>query len=56
MTARQLEKLEKAEDILTDLYCELRDHRGSAKEAKRLDVILGKIYNLKFVKERESKI
>lgn len=47
MTKEQIAKLEEAEDILLCLYFEIRDERGCASQAKKLDTILGKIYNLK---------
>lgn len=50
MTERQMRQLLLAEDILLELYGQLRDKRGHMDEAKRLDVILGKINNLKYVK------
>lgn len=50
MTERQMTKLLLAEDILLELYTQLRDKRGHANEAKRLDVILGKVNNLKNMK------
>ena len=44
---KQFDKLLEAEDILTALYFEINEQKGSRKEADRLDVILGKLYNLK---------
>ena len=46
MTEKQLEKLLEAEEILITLYNEIRDTKGMKREAKRLDTILSKIYNL----------
>ena len=42
----QLERLAKAEDILTDVYWDIREQKGSKEEARRVDTILGKLYNL----------
>lgn len=53
MTREQLEQIEHAEDILNALFWDIRDERGHAKMAKRLDTILGKIYNLKYCEEVE---
>ncbi len=47
ITREQLELIEEAEDILIEVYKQLNEQRGSKREAKRLDTILGKIYNLK---------
>ncbi len=46
MTQQQLERLLEAEEILISLYNELREEKGMQREAKRLDTILSKIYNL----------
>lgn len=50
MTERQMRQLLLAEDILLELYGQLRGKRGHAVEAKRLDTILGKVNDLKYVK------
>lgn len=50
MTERQMTKLLLAEDILLELYGQLKGKRGHTDEAKRLDVILGKVNNLKNMK------
>ena len=47
MNKSQLEKLEQAEDILNDVYFQIRDEKGLSKQAKRLDTILSKLYQLK---------
>lgn len=44
---RLVEELEHAENELTNVYWEIRDERGFASTAKKLDTILGKLYNLK---------
>lgn len=49
MTRRQLEKLGQAEDLLLELYYQLRNTYGHGKEVKRLDTILGKVNELKYV-------
>ena len=46
MTRGQIEELEKAEEILTALYWDIRDEYGCKKEAKRLDTILAKLSEL----------
>lgn len=46
MNENTLEKLMVAEDILLDVFQEIREKRGYAKEAKRLDSILGKLNQL----------
>ena len=46
MENKPLDKLIEAEDILLDVYYEIRDKRGYTSEAKRLDSILGKLNNL----------
>ena len=51
MTREQMEKISKAEDILLDLYWDIKDEKGHSKMAKRLDTILGKVYNLKYFEE-----
>lgn len=43
MTREQINELAKAEDALTALYWDIRD----TAEGKRLDTILGKLYNLR---------
>ena len=49
-----IEKIEHAEHELTALYWALREQRGKTAIAKRLDTILGKLYNLKYaVKESQ---
>lgn len=53
ITQDQLDRIIKAEDILIDVYQELREQRGSSAEAKKLDTILGKIYNLSYSKVTE---
>ena len=45
MTDRQIEKLLKAENILNELYWELKENHQE-REAKRVDTINGKIYEL----------
>ena len=48
MDNRQMvETMQHAEDELLYLYWEIRDRYGYSKEAKKLDSILGKVYNLK---------
>ena len=42
-------ELNKAEDIMMKVYWEIREERGYSAEAKRLDTILGKLYNLKCI-------
>lgn len=56
MTNEQMSRLEIAEDILTSLYWEIRDEHGCSKEAKRLDTIIGKLYNLRFYARIRSEL
>lgn len=51
MTQEERERLWEAEDILMSIYWDIRDRKESQREAKRLDTILGKIYNLKHLSE-----
>lgn len=51
MTREQMEKISNAEDLLNEVYWELQEDKGHAKMVKRLDTILGKIYNLKYCEE-----
>ena len=44
---RLIEQMQHAEDELIDVYWKIRDCRGYASETKKLDTILGKLYNLK---------
>lgn len=56
MTNEQMSRLEIAEDILTSLYWDIRDEYGCSKEAKRLDTIIGKLYNLRFYARIRSEL
>lgn len=51
MTREQMEKITHAEILLLDVYWDIQDEKGHSKMAKRLDTILGKIYNLKYCEE-----
>lgn len=46
-TRERLERIEKAENALIPLYWELKDNHESERIAKRIDTILGKLYELK---------
>lgn len=50
MTKEQREKLNEAFDILCDVYKAIREERGSSREARRLDTILGKLEELMWLK------
>jgi len=45
---KMIETLNHAEDELLRLYWEIRDECGYSGIAKKLDTILGKVYNLKY--------
>lgn len=47
MTDYRIEQIVKAGDILTSLYWEMVDNKENDKEIRRLDTILGKLYQLK---------
>lgn len=54
MTSSQKERVAEAFDSLITVFEEVRTQRGCSKEAKRLDVIIGKLENLLFIaKEKE---
>ena len=50
-----IERIERAENELNSLYWAMRDRRGYAKTTKKLDTILGKLYNLKYEIMEEKK-
>ena len=47
LTEQQINKIDKAEWILTEVYFELVEEPGTKAIAKRLDTILDKLYRLK---------
>lgn len=47
MTDVQIKDLERAEEILTRLYWKMIDNHDDARQARRLDTILGKLNALK---------
>ncbi len=55
ITRSQMEKLEHAEDYLLSVYWEMRDNEQDEKTLKKLDVILGKLYNFKMLSPKKSK-
>lgn len=47
-----MDKLEQAEELLTTLYWQMMDNHDDIKQCKRLDTILGKIRELRELRER----
>lgn len=54
ITRSQMEKLEHAEDYLLSVYWEMRDNEQDEKTLKKLDVILGKLYNFKCLTPKKN--
>ena len=53
---RVIEQLDHAENELLEAYWRIENERGFASTAKKLDTILGKLYNLKHeVIEKQKK-